>query len=135
MRLGAFPAMFWDLAKPNANYPFTQLQRNRVPSPAPPPRFAGFGTNPKNSLPCNHVLVNHTTLHHKAYVFQCAHILQRIGGDGDDVCVLPCLDCAYILCATNQVGSAGCGRMDSLCRGEAKLDHIEELFGVVTVRI
>src|SRR5947199_10184447 len=90
----------------------------------------------KNSLPCSHyVLVHHAAFHHKAYIFKYAHILQRVGGDGDDVSVLPCLDGAYIFCATNQVCSAGCGGVDSLCRSQPELDHIEELFGVVAVRI
>src|SRR5258708_5105292 len=74
-------------------------------------------------------------LHDKSYILQGAHVSQRIAGHGNDVGVLAWLDCAYVLGAPDQVGSATGRRANRLHRRHAKLHHVEELLGVVAMRI
>src|SRR5579862_3194557 len=81
------------------------------------------------------IFVYHAAFHHKSDILQCTDVLQGIGGDGNDVSVLPCFDAAHVLCASDQVGGAGGGSADGLGGGHSELDHVEKLFGVVSVRI
>ena len=63
------------------------------------------------------------------------NILQRVGGHGDQVGKLACLDAAYVLGPSNQIsGVAGCSA-NCLGWSHAELHHVEKLFAIVAMRI
>ena len=48
-------------------------------------------------------------LHHEADLLESPHVLERVGGDGDQVGVMPCGDPADVVGAAEQFGGVGGG--------------------------
>src|SRR5580704_12526317 len=67
-----------------------------------------------------------TALHHKLYLLQFGNILQRVAGNGDDICKLPFLKRTNAILPTHHLRRHGGRRLYSLARRHSILDKIGE---------
>src|SRR5439155_1405995 len=75
------------------------------------------------------------SLHHELHLFEDADIGERIAFDRDQVRVVAGFERANLVRPAQQVGGVDGRRPNGLDGLHAPVDHLGELFGIVTVRI